>query len=306
MASDLACIAEELRRLQREGIDRVFLDEATLGLLRTPPSGRADSSKKQIEASEETTATIRIDTPGSGEQSPKSDRPVSKSTTPTAKQLPDPPKITLPAGSQEAQMEWLQKQVLACEVCRAQRLDAEPIIFGSGPPDADLFFCGHAPGADEVAAGEPFAGDAGTLLTKMIQAMQLSREAVYLADIVKWRPHQASSMTTRLPTPEELDFCLPYLRAQIEIIRPKVIIALGNTTLCGLIGPDPDRKFGSVRGQWSEFAGIPMMITFHPAYLQNNGTRQTKRAAWEDCLQVMEKAGLPISEKQRGYFLPKS
>lgn len=104
-------------------------------------------------------------------------------------------------------------------------------------------------------------------------------------------------------------YCLPYLKAQIEIIRPKVIVALGNTAVTGLLGPDPKRKMGQVRGTWAGFAEIPVMITFHPSYLLRNGTlkiKRMKRMVWEDMLEVMQKCGLEISEKQRGFFLPKS
>lgn len=304
MASELACIAEELRRLQQEGVDRVFVDEATLALL---PSGRSAQAEVRTPKSGAATGTINLidesptETPrGSGSaQAPESVSPIAPAG------LPAPPDIVLPEGDPDAQMAWLRERILQCEVCQSQRFEDEPIVLGRGPVTADLLFCGHAPGQDEIAAGEPFAGEVGTLLTKMIQAMQLSRDAVYLTDIVKWRPYQTPSLATRLPSREEMQFCLPYLRAEIEIIRPKVVVAMGNTAVTGLLALDPDKKFASLRGQWREFAGIPMMITFHPAYLHNNGTRQTKRTAWEDCLQVMEKAGLPISEKQRGYFLAK-
>ena len=99
---------------------------------------------------------------------------------------------------------------------------------------------------------------------------------------------------------------MPYLKAQIEIVQPKVIVALGNTAVTGLLGHDPNRKLGQVRGHWHEFDGTPMMISFHPSYLLRNDTMKTKRMAWEDMLKVMEQVGMPINEKQQGYFLPKS
>ncbi len=98
-------------------------------------------------------------------------------------------------------------------------------------------------------------------------------------------------------------YCLPFLRAQVEVVQPKVIVALGKTAVDGLLGPDPKRRMGRIRGQWAEFAGIPLIPTFHPSYLLRNNNNRTKRAVWEDLLQVMERLEMPVSEKQRGYFL---
>jgi uracil-DNA glycosylase family 4 len=214
-----------------------------------------------------------------------------------------PPVVVLPSGSKQEQMKALREQVLSCPVCKQHVTEGCQIVFGVGNPDADLFFVGEAPGADEEKQGEPFVGRAGQLLTKMIQAMGLQREQVYIGNIMNWRPEMPTKVGNRPPEQREMDFCLPYLRAQIEIVKPKVLIALGTTAVSGLLGPDPKRKIGAMRGTWSEFQGIPLMITYHPSYILRNGSMQTKRTVWEDLLQVMERAGLPISEKQRGYFL---
>jgi DNA polymerase len=115
----------------------------------------------------------------------------------------------------------------------------------------------------------------------------------------------------REPTPEEMAFCLPFLRAQIEIVDPEIIVAVGATAAKGLLGAGTFRTLGEVRGQWKPFSGKPVMVTYHPSYLirqQSMGPvpeRKAKRAVWEDLLKVMERAGLTISEKQRGYFLEK-
>jgi DNA polymerase len=135
--------------------------------------------------------------------------------------------------------------------------------------------------------------------------MGLDRESVYMTNILKWRPEHDKPYGNRPPTQEEMNFCLPYLKAQIEIVQPKVIIGLGNATVPGLLGPDPSRKMASMRGTWQTFEGTPLIFTFQPAYLLFNDTMKTKRMAWEDMLKAMEKAGLPISEKQKGFFLPK-
>ena len=99
-----------------------------------------------------------------------------------------------------------------------------------------------------------------------------------------------------------MNFCLPYLKAQIAVVQPKVIVALGGTAVNGLLGHDPKRRMGEVRGNWAEFEEVPLMITFHPSYVLRNGSEKIKRMVWEDMLQVMEKIELPISEKQRGFF----
>ncbi|MEC7287281.1 MAG: uracil-DNA glycosylase, partial [Verrucomicrobiota bacterium] len=220
--------------------------------------------------------------------------------------LPKSPRIELPEGDAVSQLAWLKDRVLACEVCKEHLSDDGKIVFGNGSPKADILFCGEAPNADEEQTGEASAGKSGQLLTKIISAMGLSSENVFTTNIMKWRPEHDKPYGNSPPTLEEMRFCLPYLKAQIKIIQPKVIVALGNTTVSGLLGHDPARKMSAVRGTWDQFESIPVMISFHPSYLVRNGTLKTKRMVWEDMLQVMEKCSLEISDQQRGFFLPKS
>jgi DNA polymerase len=176
------------------------------------------------------------------------------------------------------------------------------VVFGVGDIHAKLMFVGEAPGADEDEQGEPFVGAAGQLLTRIIQTMGLSRETVYIANILKCRPDTpGQSYGNRKPTPDEMRTCLPYLLAQIELIRPKVMVALGATAIEGLLGKA--EGIGKSRGRFQTFRDIPLMPTFHPAYLLRNQALSEKRKVWEDMLQVMEKLEMEISEKQRGYFL---
>jgi DNA polymerase len=166
-------------------------------------------------------------------------------------------------------------------------------------------FVGEAPGEDEDRKGEPFVGRAGELLTKIIVAMGFAREDVYIANVLKCRPNMPPGESgNRKPKPEEMKTCLPYLQKQIEIIRPKAIVALGSTAVEGLIGDTS--PMGKLRGRWHEFDGIPLMVTYHPAYLLRNQALTEKRKVWEDMLLVLEKLGRPISEKQRNYFLSKN
>lgn len=180
----------------------------------------------------------------------------------------------------------------------------ERFVFGVGNPAAELMLIGEAPGAEEEATGEPFVGKSGELLTKIIEAMGLQRDGVYLANVLKWRPELAEGESgNRKPRRDEIAACLPYLKAQIEIIRPKCLVALGDTAMGALTGLH--QPIGELRGQWHEFEGIPLMATYHPAHLLRNQTLGEKRKVWEDLLQVMKRLGLPISARQRGYFLPK-
>jgi len=163
-------------------------------------------------------------------------------------------------------------------------------------------FVGEAPGEDEDKQGEPFVGKAGQLLTKIIETMGLSRDTVYIGNVLKCRPDMPPGVSgNRKPELKEMQTCLPYLREQIEIIQPKVLVALGATALQGLTGQN--LPVGKVRGKWLEFQGIPLMVTFHPAYLLRNQSVSEKRKVWEDMLLVLEKLGHLISEKQRQYFL---
>ena len=201
----------------------------------------------------------------------------------------------------EAAIAELRCRALQCQKCPNLASSRKNVVFGVGTIHTELMLVGEAPGADEDIQGEPFVGKAGQLLTKIIQTMNFSRDTVYIANVLKCRPDTpGQAYGNRKPTPEEMSTCLPFLLAQIEIIKPKVIVALGATAMEGLFGkPIPIMK---TRGTWQTFRNIPVMPTFHPAYLLRNQALTEKRKVWEDMLQVLEKLGRPISEKQRGYF----
>jgi DNA polymerase len=163
-------------------------------------------------------------------------------------------------------------------------------------------FIGEAPGADEDKQGEPFVGRAGQLLTKIIETMGFTREQVYIANILKCRPDTSpGSFGNRPPTPLEMQTCRPYLVEQIDIIQPKVLVALGAVAVEGLLGTRATMR--GLRGRWHSYNGTPLMITYHPAYLLRNQTPSEKRKVWEDMLQVLERLERPITERQRNYFL---
>jgi uracil-DNA glycosylase len=195
----------------------------------------------------------------------------------------------------------LREATLACVRCPHLAESRTQVVFGVGNPHAELMFVGEAPGADEDAQGEPFVGRAGQLLTKIIEAMGFRREDVYIANVLKCRPDMPPGVSgNRKPTPDEMKTCLPWLEKQIELIKPRVMVALGATALEGLLGATT--AVSKVRGRWLDFHGIPIMATYHPAYLLRNQLVTEKRKVWEDMLQVLELLGKPISERQRRFF----
>ena len=195
----------------------------------------------------------------------------------------------------------LQTRVLVCLKCASLASSRTNVVFGVGNIDSPLMFVGEAPGADEDAHGEPFVGAAGQLLTKIITAMGVSRAEVYIANILKCRPDTpGESSGNRKPTLAEMATCIPYLHEQIDLIKPKVLVALGATAVEGLLGKTVG--ITKLRGNWQTYRGIPLMPTYHPAYLLRNQAMSEKRRVWEDMLQVMEKLEMNITLKQRGFF----
>jgi DNA polymerase len=205
------------------------------------------------------------------------------------------------SGTTAWTLDSLRDAALKCVKCSHLVDSRTQVVFGVGNPHAELMFVGEAPGADEDAAGEPFVGKAGQLLTKIIQAMGFTRDDVYIANVLKCRPDMPQgAMGNRKPKPEEMSTCLPWLEKQIELIQPRVMVALGATALEGLLGSTA--PVSKMRGRWLEFRGIPVMPTYHPAYLLRNQSIGEKRKVWEDMLQVLEHMDKPITEKQRRFF----
>jgi uracil-DNA glycosylase family 4 len=172
-----------------------------------------------------------------------------------------------------ASLEALRDHIGECTRCKLHALGRRQVVFGVGNPNADLMFVGEAPGADEDIQGEPFVGRAGQLLTKIIEAIGLAREDVYIANVIKCRPPE-----NRNPEPDEVETCEPFLFQQIDIIKPKVIVALGKfgaQTLLRTLDP-----ISRLRGRVYDYRGAKLVPTFHPAYLLRNPS--SKREVWED------------------------
>ena len=194
---------------------------------------------------------------------------------------PAPATATSKDGDPQVQLAEIARQVEACRKCSlgSQRTKSVP---GQGNPRPEILFVGEAPGADEDRSGLAFVGRAGQLLTKMIEAMGYMREEVFIANIAKCRPPD-----NRPPLPEEMAACIPYLKAQIALLKPKVIVALGATAVKGMM--NLEQGITKLRGKWLLFDGIQFMPTYHPSYLLRNPS--AKKEVWEDLQEVLRFLG---------------
>ena len=185
---------------------------------------------------------------------------------------------------QPISLEDLREDIGDCRRCKLYQ-DRTTLVFGEGSSKARLVFVGEGPGREEDQVGRPFVGEAGRLLTKIIEAMGLSRESVYICNVVKCRPPK-----NRDPDGDEIESCLPFLKRQISLIQPDVICALGRVAAQALLGKE--FRITRERGKWHSFMDIPMMPTFHPAYLLRNPT--AKREVWEDIQEIMRHLGMEV------------
>jgi len=177
----------------------------------------------------------------------------------------------------ESELAALERQVAACTGCRLHQ-GRTNAVFACGNPHAELMFIGEAPGQEEDIQGIPFVGPAGKLLDRMIFAMGLERDEVYIANILKCRPPK-----NRNPRPDEIEACFPFLKRQIELVAPRIICTLGRPAANTLLRTSA--SMGSLRGRWHRFEGIPLMPTYHPAYLLRSPGQ--KRKSWEDLKKVI-------------------
>jgi len=230
--------------------------------------------------------------------------PLVETGTAAAALVQNPYPATTQTGSKAERLAAIRGPILQCVRCPHLARSRTQVVFGVGNPDAEVMFVGEAPGEDEDLQGEPFVGKAGQLLTKIIQAMGFAREDIYIANVLKCRPDMPPGESgNRKPRPDEMQTCLPYLRTQIDIIQPRLLVALGGTAMEGLLGET--QPMARLRGRWHDFSGTPLMATYHPAYLLRNQAPGEKRKVWEDMLLVLERLGRTITEKQQGYFLAK-
>lgn len=249
----------------------------------------------------------RLRKPGTTRAAPVATPPASSHTAaaPTAPEQAVT-RVDPGSGTNRERIERLRGQAAGWEPARRLGTLRDTLVFSTGNPDAKLVLVGEAPGYEEERQGEPFTGPAGRKLDDILKAMGISREEVYITNIVKNRPAMARQATNnRKPSSEEMQAWLPFVKAELEVIRPTCIVALGATAAEGLLGTT--QGIGAMRGKWHEFQGIPVRATYHPSYLlRTEGRLEPKRQLWEDMLTVMERLKMPVTQKQRGFFLPKN
>lgn len=282
MRAALTVLTEELRRLKAAGRATVVVPAESVARLRAAVARLGPRA-----------AAVVKDAAPVAEVAPVAvGRATTLAQTPAVAvelQLPRPPVVKLGEGDKATQFEFLQKEIERDAVRQAQAAGGRPVGFGGGSLEAAVVFCGDAP--------EDVGAEASQLLGKMIAAMQLTPEQVYLMSFMGWRVPEG-----RDPTEEELAYNRPWVEAQVAIVKPQVIVALGANAARGVLGAGAFKKFPDVKGQWHTFAGVPVMVTYHPSYVVRNKTNRAKRQVWEDLLLVMERLRLPITEKQRGFF----
>ena len=300
-AEALDILLEELKRQKAAGLRRVSVSDeavATLKALAGAPvaSSAPAAATKPVSASTEArpAAPVASVRPAPISVAPK---PAAVTTTPV---IADAPIFTLPAGTKAERMQALRQLVDACVETKKHLNGSHRPLLGHGSLDAKVVFVGEAPSLEEMEAGKAFAGASGELLQKILGAAAISPADYYLAPVMVWRPEPPTQYGKRPPTAREIAFNLPYLRAQIDVVAPCIVVALGAQAFEALHGRTP--SITQARGQWFDLSGVPLMPTYHPNYLLHNPSASAKRAVWEDFLLAMEKLGLPISEKQRGFF----
>lgn len=288
---------DTLQTLRCEGQERMPVDEGARSILR-----------EWMRSAMHGKNTGRIDVfptpPPSASPAPSTPpAPPASSQYPTQAPADAPEKQAGILTTVEEKLAYLRQMAENRKSARALGTLRDTMVFAVGNPHARLMLVGEAPGYDEERLGEPFVGRAGQKLNQILAAMGLKREDVYISNVCKFRPSMGANQGTanRPPSEQEIAACLPIILAEIRAIRPECIVCLGGSSAKGLLGAA--QSVTSMRGQWLDCQGVPVRVTYHPSYLLRNESPRAKRAVWEDMLAVMEKLGMPVSERQRHYFL---
>ncbi|MCW1926517.1 uracil-DNA glycosylase [Luteolibacter arcticus] len=297
MSRPVDALLDFLRSEEVRGVTHIHLDDQAKELLRELHR-RARAPKQAPARATSVSAPVAAIA-----EEPASSSPVSAAAPPVAAFVPA---ISAPAaGSAAEKIAALAAQAENWAPARKLGTLRTTMVFSTGSPEADLMLVGEAPGYQEELQREPFVGPAGQKLNDILKAMGLAREQAYISNIVKFRPATPGQTTNnRKPTLEEMASCLSFVRAEVEIVKPHCIVALGGTAAEGLLGLTG--SVSAMRGKWYEFNGIPVRVTYHPSYLLRSTSVRDKRAVWEDMMEAMEKLGMPVSDKQRSFFLPKA
>jgi uracil-DNA glycosylase len=268
-------VRQRLESLRRAGIDRVALEPPDASdWVRREPAAEAKPAAAREESTLRPPPTVDVAHP-----------PAPGLRTPAL--LFDDPGLdeaVVLAQDRPALLSALAAEVAVCQRCPVLASSRSQTVFGVGSPTARLMFVGEAPGAEEDRTGVPFVGRAGSLLTDMItKGMGLTREEVYIANVIKSRPPE-----NRNPLPDEVGHCLPYLERQIAIIRPEFLCLLGRVAVSALL--DTAMPLSRLRSRWHRYRAIPTIVTYHPAFLLRNPA--SKKEAWEDLQMLMQAMGI--------------
>ncbi len=295
-------VLDYLRTLQMQGVQRLAVDDEARGILREwmlaarrggarPVSAPPVETQMVAELQPEPALrlNVNLDEPAPAEQEQVEEIPFFR-----------------PGGANAAEA-WANMRRLLPTWGPLRQLGTlrEKAVLPQGNTTADIVFVGDAPGYNDEKAGLPFQGDAGGKLDGMLKAMGLTREQVYITHLVKFRPAQPrQTLNTRPPSDKELLFSRPVVDFEMRLVQPRVIVALGVIAARGLL-QQGNLPLAAYQERTWDFNGIPVVVTHHPSYLLRTSDLGERRRLWEEMLHVMEIAGLPINEKQRGYFLPK-
>lgn len=218
--------------------------------------------------------------------------PVRQRTAPAELEVENAMSDQLNEADTHETLEQIRKNLGPCQRCKLGAT-RKNLVFGVGNPKARLVFVGEGPGADEDTQGEPFVGDAGKMLNRIIAAMELKREDVYICNVVKCRPPQ-----NRPPEGDEVGTCSPFLLRQLQSIRPEAIVALGSSAAQALL--QTKVPISKLRGKFHDFHGMPLMPTYHPSYLlRTGGNSDSFWSVWDDMTQVLQLLKLPVPNKSR-------
>lgn len=290
MSRPVDALIDFLRSEEARGITHVHLDEESRQVLRDL---NARSKRPAGAAPVTATPAARV----------ASERPnISLAAAPAPRPSAATSELRIEGYTPAEQIDSLRRQAETWAPALSLGTLRNTMVFSVGNPEAEIMLVGEAPGYQEERQKEPFVGPAGQKLTDILKAMGLTREQVYISNIVKFRPSMPGQTTNnRPPNDEEMASCLPFIRAEVSIVKPSCIIALGGTAAKGLLNRDD--AVAKLRGSWHEFAGVPVRVTYHPSYLlRGTSGNEDKRKVWEDMLAVMELLAMRITEKQRGYF----
>jgi DNA polymerase len=301
-AEALEILLEELKRQKAAGVRRVSITADSLVALKS----LAGTPSAPVAAAATAAPARPVAAPASAQVRPVT--PIvavapKPAVVATAAPIPDAPIFTLAAGTKAERMQALRQLVEACAETKKHLTAPQRPLLGHGSLEAKVVFVGEAPTIGEMESGQAFAGESGELLQKILGAAAIDPADCYFAPVMVWRPEPPTQYGKRPPTARELAFNLPYLRAQIDVVAPRAVVALGAQAFEALHGRTP--TITQARGQWFDLAGVPLLATFHPNYLLHSPSASAKRTVWEDFLLLMEKLALPISEKQRAFFATK-